>query len=333
MRVAVLGAGSWGTTFAALSSSRARTVLWARRADLAAAINRHHRNPDYLTDAQLPLDLTATGDIDEAVGEADLVVLAVPSHGFRAIAGAAAGHIQPGAVILSLTKGVEQRTLALMTDIVRELLPDHPNRQIGVLTGPNLAPEVMAGQPTASVAAFEDLEVARVVQELLMSPSLRVYTNRDVVGCEIAGSVKNVLAIAAGMARGLGFGDNTMAALITRSLAELTRLGVALGGDPRTFAGLAGMGDLIATCISPASRNFQVGFGLGRGRKLDQITSEMRMIAEGVRSTEAVLALAARHDVEVPISEQVGRVLYQGVAPSEAVLTLMTRAAREELDH
>jgi glycerol-3-phosphate dehydrogenase (NAD(P)+) len=217
-----------------------------------------------------------------------------------------------------------------MTEVIAQLLPDHNPARIGVLTGPNLAGEVMAGQPTAAVVAFGDDDAAAIVQSTLMRPSFRVYTNSDVIGCELAGSLKNVMAIAAGMSTGLGFGDNTRAALLTRALAELTRLGVALGGQPATFAGLAGMGDLIATCTSTQSRNHKVGIELARGRKLEAIVDEMKMVAEGVKTTRAVLQLAEQVDVEMPIATQVYRVLYEGDHPREAVMSLMTRQARSE---
>jgi glycerol-3-phosphate dehydrogenase (NAD(P)+) len=219
-----------------------------------------------------------------------------------------------------------------MTEVIGDVLDDHDPSCIGVLTGPNLAKEVAGGQPTASVVATADQDVAESLQQLFLGPTFRVYTNPDVVGCEIAGACKNVLAIGAGIAHGLGYGDNTKAALITRGLAELARLGVALGGDPMTFAGLAGMGDLIATCNSPQSRNRRVGVELGEGRSLDEIVAATNMVAEGVKSTRAVLALAARHDVEMPLASFVGRVLYEGARPADLVTELMLRKAKPELN-
>jgi glycerol-3-phosphate dehydrogenase (NAD(P)+) len=218
-----------------------------------------------------------------------------------------------------------------MTQVAADVLPDHDSERIGVLSGPNLAKEVLVGQPAATVVAMTDTGVAAELQDVFMTPTFRVYTNTDVVGCESAGALKNVMAIAAGMADGLGFGDNTLATLITRALAELTRLGVAMGGQPLTFAGLAGTGDLIATCVSEQSRNHRVGFGLGEGRQLDDIIAEMNMVAEGVKSTRGILALAQQYGVEMPIAEQVGRVLYEGADPGDAVARLMTRAAKSEL--
>jgi glycerol-3-phosphate dehydrogenase (NAD(P)+) len=327
--VAVIGAGSWGTAAAALAAIQQPVVLWSRRADLARVINSSSENPDYLPGFRLPYGLRATADLDEATEGATLMAMAVPSHGFGGVLGQMSG-LPVDLPIVSLTKGIEEKSLRRMTEVIADLLPAHNQQMIGVLTGPNLAGEVMAGQPTAAVVAVVDEEAAAVVQRTFMGPTFRVYTNPDVVGCELAGSLKNVMAIAAGMSTGLGFGDNTRAALLTRALAELTRLGVALGGLPATFAGLAGMGDLIATCTSVQSRNFRVGIGLAQGRKLDDIIEEMKMVAEGVKTTRAVLELAEREGVEMPIATQVARVLYEGHHPREAVMSLMTRQAKSE---
>jgi glycerol-3-phosphate dehydrogenase (NAD(P)+) len=331
VRVAVIGAGSWGTTVAALACTNAPTVLWARDADVVARLNREHRNDDYLPGIDLPPELEATASLDEACTGADVVVMAVPSHGFRAVLEVAGPAIAPTAAVISLSKGLEQGSELRMTEVVASVLPDHPSDRIGVLTGPNLAREVALGQPTASVVAVTDAETGEALQRLFMTRTFRVYTNPDVVGCEIAGVLKNVIAIAAGVAAGLGYGDNTKAALITRGLAELARLGMALGGDPLTFSGLAGMGDLVATCTSDKSRNRMVGFALGQGRRLDEIVAEMKMVAEGVKSTEAVLELGRREELELPIAEQVGAVLYEGRAAGDIVPALMLREAKPEL--
>lgn len=331
MKITVVGAGSWGTTVASLIGSTRPVTLWARRPEIAEAINQERRNPDYLPDIALGEHLNASANLEASVGDADLVVMGVPSHGYRDVLQGIARLVAAQTPILSLTKGIEQSSLMRMTEVTADVLDGHDPTTIGVLTGPNLAKEVIAGQPAASVIAMTDESVAAELQTIFMTPTFRVYTNRDVVGCEAAGALKNVMAIAAGMAHGLGFGANTLATLITRALAELTRLGVAMGGQPVTFAGLAGMGDLIATCISPQSRNHRVGHGLGQGRRLDEIVDEMNMVAEGVKSTRGVLALAERHGVEMPIAEQVGRVLYEGASPTDAVTTLMTRQARSEL--
>ncbi|MDX1691303.1 MAG: NAD(P)H-dependent glycerol-3-phosphate dehydrogenase [Acidimicrobiia bacterium] len=330
MRVAVIGAGSWGTAVAALAAHDADVWLWARRDELAEAIRETGTNPDYLEGFDLPDRLTATSDLEEAVSDAEAIVLGVPSHGLRSVVREAAPHVPSGVPIASLTKGIEQDSNRRMTEVILEEL-DHPPLRVGVLTGPNLAREVMAGQPAASVVAVRDEWEAERLQRLFMTPTFRVYTNPDVTGAESAGALKNVMAIAAGMARGLGYGDNSIAALVTRALAELTRLGVALGGEPLTFAGLAGMGDLVATCTSPLSRNRTVGVGLGEGRSLDEITDEMRMVAEGVKTTKAVLEIADDLDVEMPIARMVGRVLYEGMEPTEMVQGLMGRAPKPEL--
>jgi glycerol-3-phosphate dehydrogenase (NAD(P)+) len=329
-KIAVIGAGSWGTAVAWLAARSSRTVLWSRREEVARHINERHENPDYLPGFRLPDDLTATSDLGQAVEGASAVVMAVPSHGFRQVFTEAAPGIAPDTPIVSLTKGIEQETLATMTRVIADVARDHDPARVGVLTGPNLAAEVTAGQPTASVMAFGDEGTARELQSVFMGPSFRVYTNDDVIGCELGGALKNVMAIAAGMSDGLGFGDNTRATLITRALAELTRLGINLGGRPATFAGLAGMGDLIATCISTNSRNHQVGFALGRGKSLDDVVAEMRMVAEGVKTTRAVLDIAAKTGIEMPIASHVGRVLYEGLDPRDAVLSLMTRDPKAE---
>ena len=327
-KVAVIGAGSWGTAVAAIAATRTPTVLWARRPELAEQIAKEHVNGDYLADYPLPDSLAATASLEEALDGADIVVMGVPSHGFRPILEEAAPHLRPGTPVVSLTKGVEQDTLMRMTQVIAEVAPDSPN---GVLTGPNLAKEIMAGQPAASVVAMTDERIAADLQGIFSTDVFRVYTNPDVVGCELAGALKNVMAIASGMADGMGFGDNTRAALITRGLAELTRLGCALGGDPLTFSGLAGMGDLVATCISRQSRNRHVGEQLGQGRTIDDVIAEMKMVAEGVKTSRAVLELGRRHKVEMPIAEQVVAVLYEGKKAVDIILALMRREAKAEL--
>ena len=326
--VAVVGAGSWGTAVAAIAAGRTPTVLWARRPQLADDIARAHRNTSYLPDYELPEALGATSSLEEAVADAEVVVMGVPSHGFRDILTEARPFLPDGVPVISLSKGVEQQTLKRMTEVVAEVAPGRP---IGVLTGPNLAREIVAGQPAASVVATTDEGLSEQLQQMLSTDAFRVYTNPDLVGCEVAGALKNVMAIASGMADGMGFGDNTRAALITRGLAELTRLGVALGGEPLTFSGLAGMGDLVATCISRQSRNRYVGEELGKGRTIEEITAEMNMVAEGVKTSRAVVDLAARVGVEMPIAEQVVAVLYEGRKAAEIIPALMRREAKSEL--
>lgn len=329
-KIAVIGAGSWGTAAASLAAANSDVVLWARRSEVARSINSERANPAYLQDFELPERLTATDDLAQAVDGADFIAIAVPSHGFREIFGQIATRVQNSTPIISLTKGIEQDSLARMTEVISDVSNDHDLSKVGVLTGPNLAAEIAAKQPTAAVIAMPDLHTANEIQSIFMSPLFRVYTNDDVIGCELGGALKNVMAIATGVSDGLGFGDNTRATLITRALHELTRLGVRLGGKPATFAGLAGMGDLIATCVSHKSRNHRVGFGLANGKSLDEITAEMKMVAEGVKTTRAVVDLATRFDIEMPIANQVARVLYEGLEPREAMLGLMTREAKPE---
>jgi glycerol-3-phosphate dehydrogenase (NAD(P)+) len=328
IRVAVIGAGSWGTTVASLACVNAPTVLWARRSELAAQINAEHRNGDYLAEFTLPDQLVATHSMQEAVASADVVVMGVPSHGFRAVLEEAAPHVRPWVPIVSLSKGLERGTLLRMSEVVGQVLPGHP---VAVLTGPNLAKEIMGGQPAASVVATSDDVIARELQRIFTNNHLRVYTNHDLIGCEIAGVVKNVLAIASGMADGMGYGDNTRATLVTRGLHELARLGVAIGGEPLTFAGLAGMGDLIATCSSTHSRNHMVGFRLGKGQAIATIMEEMKMVAEGVKSSPSVLELARRHGIDMPLVEAVVAVCHRNRPASEVVRRVMEREAGAEM--
>lgn len=329
MKIAVVGSGSWGTAVAGLVGAD-EVQLWARRPEVAVSINDDHHNPDYLVDYELPPHVSATADLAEAITSADLLVWGVPSHGYRQVLEQAAPLIRPDTPIVSLSKGIEAETLMRMTEVTADVLPDHDPGRIGVLTGPNLAAEIAAGQPAAAVVAFSDDGVATEVQPLFHGPTFRVYTNTDVVGAESAGALKNVMAIGAGMAHGMGFGMNTLATLITRALFELTRLGSALGGRPLTFAGLAGMGDLIATCMSSQSRNHKVGFGIGQGKTVDEVIAEMNMVAEGVKSTRGILALGEREGVEMPIAEQVGRVLYEGATAAEIMGNLMGRSVGSE---
>jgi glycerol-3-phosphate dehydrogenase (NAD(P)+) len=328
MRVAVIGAGSWGTTVASVVAPNASTVLWARNAELVAVMSSTRRNDRYLPDAPLPDDLEFTASLKEAVSSADVVVMGVPSHGFRDVVSEAAQFVRPWVPVVSLSKGLERSSLKRMSEVVADEMPGHP---VAVLTGPNLAKEIMAGQPAAAVVAIDDSTIAQELQKVFSRPALRVYTNPDVVGSEIAGVAKNVIAIASGMAAGMGFGDNTRASIITRGLAEMTRLGMAMGGEGLTFAGLAGMGDLIATCSSTQSRNNQVGLRLGRGETIDAIMESMTMVAEGVKSSPSVLDLARRHDVEMPITEQVVAVCHQGRSAVDAMSLLMKRRRRSEL--
>lgn len=292
-------------------------------------MNAEHCNPDYLGSLRLPDELVVTSSLADAVGSADVVVMGVPSHGFREVARQAAPFLRPWVPVVSLAKGLEAATLKRMTEVLVDEMPGHP---VGLLTGPNLARQILEGQPAASVVAIPDATIAARLQQVFARPTLRVYTNPDVVGCELAGVVKNVIAIAAGMAEGMGFGENTRATLITRGLAEMSRLGAAMGADPVTFSGLAGMGDLIATCSSGQSRNNSVGRALGAGASIDEIVSGMNMVAEGVKSSRSVLELATRYGVEMPITEQVVAVCHDGLTAADAVTNLMRRDRKSELD-
>lgn len=330
MKYAVVGAGSWGTTVASLAAPFVPTTIWARRAEVAENINKKHKNERYLKGFDLTPELVATDDLHAAISDATVIVMGVPSHGYRDVLLQIADSIPNDIPIISLAKGIEARTLMRMTEVTLDVAPNHDRSVVGVLTGPNLAREIMDGQPAATVIAMEDQEAARSIQKVFGTPRFRVYTNPDVIGSESAGAVKNVMAIAAGMAAGRGYGHNTLASLITRALAEMTMLGVAMGGDLRTFSGLAGLGDLIATCNSSQSRNHQVGYGLGEGKHLKGVLEEMSMVAEGVKSTRGVLALAHKHGVEMPIAEKVGAVLYDEADVSHALHELMAREAKSE---
>ena len=327
INVAVIGAGSWGTTVAALAAENTPTILWSRRPELAAQINDAHVNGDYLPRFVLPEQLRATSSMEAAVSSADVLVMAVPSHGYRDVASEAAQFLRPWVPIVTLTKGLERSSRKRMSEVTSDEMPGHP---VAVLTGPNLAKEILGGQPAASVVAIDDEVIAAELQRIFSRPSLRIYTNPDVVGCEVGGVVKNVIAIASGMAEGMGFGDNTRATLITRGLAEMTRLGMAMGGQAATFSGLAGIGDLIATCSSSQSRNNSVGKQLGQGKSIDEVLASTNMVAEGVKSSPSVLDLARRHDVEMPITEQVVGVCHQGRTAADALGALMQRSRKSE---
>jgi glycerol-3-phosphate dehydrogenase (NAD(P)+) len=322
IRVAVVGAGSWGTTVAHIAAHNAPTTLWARNAELAEAIDRRHVNDQYLKGYELHADLHATSDIEEAVGGADVVVMGVPTHGFRSTLQDVAKHIRPWVPVVSLSKGFEVGTRLRMSELCHQELPGHP---VAVLTGPNLAKEILAGHAAAAVVATYDEFIGNELQACFSSSMFRVYTNRDVCGSEIGGALKNVIAIAAGMADGLGAGDNTRAAVITRGLAEITRLGVELGGEAGTFAGLAGMGDLVATCISPQSRNRFVGEQLGRGKPIEQIIEEMNQVAEGVKACLVAKELADEVGIDMPITEEVVAVCHEGRTAEDAYRGLLVR--------
>ena len=329
LNVSVLGAGSFGTTIAHVITQNAPTLLWCRRPETADEINRDHRNSAYLPDSEISESLRATSNLEEAVLAADVVVMGVPSHGMRTTLEEVSKHIRPWVPIVSLAKGLEPGTHLRMTEVIREVLPDH---RAGALTGPNLAREIMAGFAAASVVAFDDVELARQLQAAFHSGVFRVYTNTDVIGCELGGALKNVIAIATGMGDGLGVGDNTRSAVITRGLAELTRLGVAMGGQSATFAGLAGVGDLVATCTSEKSRNRFVGEQLGLGKTIDEVIAEMNQVAEGVKTSAVVMELADCHGIEMPIASEVHGVLYDGRTAEDAYAGLTRRIPGGEDD-
>ena len=327
LKAALLGGGSWGTTVASLIARNAPVTLWARDEATVDEINTSNSNTKYLPGARLNSRLVATASIDRAVARCDVLVMGVPSQHFRSVLEQAREHIRPWVPVISLTKGLEPSTRMRMTEVIQELLPGHP---VGVLTGPNLAQEIIKGQAAAGVIAMEDDIIVRELQRLFHSGLFRVYTNTDLVGCELGGVLKNVIAIAVGMGDGQGAGDNTRSALITRGLAEISRLGVAMGGRPETFSGLAGMGDLIATCTSSQSRNHHVGYELGKGRLLDEIIAEMVMVAEGVKSAPTVAALGEQYGVEMPITRDVLSVLKGEKAPRQAFRGLLKSSVGAE---
>jgi glycerol-3-phosphate dehydrogenase (NAD(P)+) len=330
-KAAVYGMGSWGTAYAAVLADGGTTVrMWGRRAEVVEQVNAGS-NEDYLPGIELPEGITATTDPAEAADGADIVVLAVPSQTLRANLADWGGVLPRGAAVVSLMKGVELGTTKRMSEVIAEVAGVEQER-IVVVSGPNLAKEIALKQPAASVVACVDEDVAEMVAEASNPRYFRPYTNTDVVGTELSGAVKNVIALAVGMAEGLGMGDNSKASIITRGLAETTRIGMALGADPMTFAGLAGVGDLIATCMSPLSRNRTFGLNLGRGMSVAEVVAVTRQTAEGVKSCESILQLAQKHDVQVPIIEQVAAVVHDGRPPAEVVAALMTRALKNETD-
>jgi glycerol-3-phosphate dehydrogenase (NAD(P)+) len=320
LKVGLLGGGSWGTTVASLTAKNSPTIIWARNQEIVDEINEHHTNSKYLPNAKLTQSLRASTSIKETVEDADVIVMGVPSQSLREVLEEAKPHIRPWVPIINLAKGLEISTKMRMTEVIEELMPGHP---IGVLTGPNLAKEIHFGKAAAAVIAMVDHSIAKSLQPVFSSGLFRVYTNDDVIGCELGGALKNIYAIATGMGDGSNAGDNTRAAIITRGLAELTRLGIAMGGKKSTFAGLAGMGDLVATCSSTKSRNHHVGFQLGRGKSLEQIINEMDEIAEGVKTAKVVMELAKQYKIDMPIAKEIYKVLYKGNNVNDAFKGLL----------
>jgi glycerol-3-phosphate dehydrogenase (NAD(P)+) len=330
-RAAVIGAGSWGTALAdLLASTGLPTTIWSYEPEVAEGINRDHRNHRYLSEIPLDPRLRATSQMEEAVRDAGVVVSVSPSHVVRDVMGRAAAHLRADALVVSASKGIENETLQSMDEVLAEVLPAGIAERTTYLSGPSFALEVAQRQPTAVTVASRSAEAAERIQAVFQTPDFRVYTSPDVRGVELGGALKNVIAIAAGAADGLGFGYNTRAALITRGLAEITRLGVALGANPLTFAGLAGMGDLILTCTGPLSRNRSVGVELGKGRSLEEILGGMIMVAEGVRTSRSARDLARREGIEMPIVQEIHAVLFEGRDPRVAVDNLMGREPKPE---
>lgn len=329
--ITLFGAGSWGTALSVHLASAGRDVtLWARRPEVVEEIRRTSQNPTYLPELLIPSTVTITTNLEEAAHASDFWGLAVPSQELRGRAQSLRPHLHDDLTAVALSKGIENDTLLTMTQVLTDVFEELPRRQVGALYGPSHAEEVAEGRPTTVVAAAPAETVAQRIQDRFMTERLRVYLNTDVIGVEIAGSAKNVLAIAAGICDGVGYGDNAKAALVTRGLAEIQRLGRALGAAPQTFAGLAGVGDLVVTCMSRHSRNRYLGEQIASGKSLDEILDDMEMVAEGVRTTQSVHDLARRHDVEMPITKAVHSILFDDKEPNEMVKRLMTRSAKPE---
>jgi glycerol-3-phosphate dehydrogenase (NAD(P)+) len=333
MSVAVIGAGGWGTALSVVAARAGRSVkLWSRGASVVEEINRERTNGAYLAGHEIPTCVRATCDAGEALRGAELVILAAPSHATRAVVENLSAHARPEMIFVSATKGVEVETGGRISEIVADVLGERAAASFVCLSGPSFAQEVAAGEPTAVVAASNDERSARLVQASLSAPNFRVYTNQDVVGTELGGASKNVIALAAGMLSGMGLGSNSQAALVTRGLAEMTRLALAEGARLETLMGLAGLGDLVLTCTGALSRNRRVGQELGRGRTLDEVLGGMREVAEGVRTTRALMLLARRRGVELPITEEVNAVLYENKSARAAVESLMSRPLKDEFE-
>jgi glycerol-3-phosphate dehydrogenase (NAD(P)+) len=333
MAVAVIGAGGWGTALSVVAARAGASVrLWSRSAEVVEEVNRSRTNGAYLKGHEIPEGVRATCDTEEALRGADVVILAAPSHATRAVLEGLRPFARPEMIFVSATKGVEVETGGRISEIVADVLGAGAAARFVCLSGPSFAQEVAAGEPTAVVAASNDEALARGVQSALSTPGFRVYTNRDVTGTELGGASKNVIALAAGMLSGLGLGSNSQAALVTRGLAEMTRLALAEGARLETLMGLAGLGDLVLTCTGALSRNRRVGQELGRGRTLDEVLGGMREVAEGVRTTRALMLLARRRGVELPITEEVNAVLYENKSVRAAVESLMTRPLKDEFE-
>lgn len=330
-QIAIIGAGSWGTALAlTLGRKGHRIRIWVFEQELVASINQRRRNALYLPEFELPEGVSASHSMETVLDGAEIVLSVVPSHHCRSVYQSMLPLLHAGMFLVSATKGIETESLLRMSEIIRAVTAPLFQARVAVISGPSFAKEVAKGDPTAIVVASEDLKVAQLIQQEFSGPALRLYTNSDVTGVELGGAVKNVIAIASGVCAGLGFGFNSLAALVTRGLSEMTRLAVACGGKRETLGGLAGMGDLLLTCTGELSRNRSVGVQLGQGRKLSEIVSGTRMVAEGVLTTGATLALARKHHVEMPITEQMDAVLHHGKSPQEAIRELMERRLKGE---
>ena len=332
-RIGVVGGGSWGTALASLLATKGYKVdWWVYEPDLCRQIQEKRENTIFLPGITLPENLHASNALADVVGDKDLICIVVPSHFMRTIAGKMADHMNPTAIVISASKGIENETLLTMSGVLRESIPSIGEDRLAVLSGPSFAVEVARGVPTVVTVASTDLDCAQKVQRIFATPAFRVYANDDITGVELGGAVKNVIAIAAGMVDGLGLGLNTRAALITRGLVEITRLGRAMGANPNTMVGSAGLGDLVLTCTGDLSRNHTVGKKIGQGMKLQQVLMDMRMVAEGVKTARSVFNLAKRMNVEMPICQAVYQILHEEMSPAEAVYQLMTRDLKNELD-
>ena len=333
VRIAVVGAGGWGTTLADLLAKKSEQVrLWAFEPEVAEDINTRHLNELYLPEISLSRSLSADTDLAAVVSEAEVVVLVCPSHVMRSLLTRLAGHLSRGVIIVNASKGLESKTLLRMSQVEAEVLPGDLDCRHVTLSGPSFALEVAKELPTVVTMASESAEIAEAMQELFSTDYLRVYTHDDIIGVELGGALKNVIAIATGMIEGLGLGCNTRAALITRGLAEMTRLGLVLGSRPETFSGISGLGDLVLTCTGELSRNRQVGLRIGRGESLTAITEKMRTVAEGIRTTEAAYQLALKHEIHMPITEQVYHILFKGRSVRQSLNELMKRELKTEYD-